>query len=371
MGRRAITYVIKHGYRREVDRSFVQSSMPARSSYTIDYSQYYTAYSTFRENTDHAVLQAIDRETGVIFDRVCQGGRLSSGNLPTLCSEPNDLCYRVVPSSHLEAAATSRHADGALLPRPSLILTLPTPVVPQSPVFVPQSPITVSKFFDALEPDAAPTERRRARTTLALAPSLESCGACGLAAFEQGVQCRACDRRWLACKVWYRAQDGGRRRWLSAPYVRPAESTAQTRALMHGLGLPGCDEGCAGDAGDTGRGAGALAYERAVRLPARDRLTLRRVRRRVRAGAVRARRAFHAIFDNPSSATTKGNKQPSAGAARLLHPMQRVGSNAAKTVGATRLGTLWTTLAGAWRARVQAAVDAGHAWKARAVRRGV
>lgn len=118
-----------------------------------------------------------------------------------------------------------------------MMLTVPTPVAPSSPVFVSQSPITVPKFFSAAEPEEDNEEDRQ---ELRATPSLELCGNCNWAAFEEGSQCRDCNQQWLACKVWYRAHDGGRRRWLTEPYIRPGESNARNRALMHGLGVPGC-----------------------------------------------------------------------------------------------------------------------------------
>ena len=39
--------------------------------------------------------------------------------------------------------------------------------------------------------------------------------------------------------MWYQANDGGRRRWLTEPLIRPAESNASLRAVMGVLGVSG------------------------------------------------------------------------------------------------------------------------------------
>lgn len=39
--------------------------------------------------------------------------------------------------------------------------------------------------------------------------------------------------------MWYQANDGGQRRWLTEPFIRPAESNANVRGVMNILGVPG------------------------------------------------------------------------------------------------------------------------------------
>ena len=218
------------------------------TSDSIEQTQYYTAFTSLPETTtsgeESQVLQAVDRESGVLFQRVCHS---DSGDIQRFDhlqdAYSNDLVYQLVPTRWISQINAFPSPPGSILPQqPSLVLTVPTPMVPQSPVFAPQSPITVSKFFSALTQDSNETGPTSPGPTIAAPlPSLPSCGECGLIEFEMGTQCRACNQRWLACKVWYRAQDGGRRRWLTEPYIRPAESNARNRALMHGLGVPGCE----------------------------------------------------------------------------------------------------------------------------------
>lgn len=145
-------------------------------------------------------------------------------------------CQFVQPSHQLE---NELELQELLEPKPSLVLTLPTPELPSTPTFIPQSPITIPKYV---------TAAARTASTLASVPpmsspvpSVPSCGVCSLAHFELNMQCRSCDRQWLACKVWYQATDGGRWRWLKEPYIRPGESNANNRAIMEGLSSSGKD----------------------------------------------------------------------------------------------------------------------------------
>lgn len=236
------------------------------------YTEYHTAMSslpnsprTHVSGEDTQILQAIDRSCGIVFERVCQGqGRGDEGAVEVheqdaleafLFGHSSDLSYHLVPKDWLSPtqAAEASCSDAKQEPsKPSLMLTVPTPVVPQSPVFVPQSPITVSKFFAAPAPSPPVKslfdDQSPSRTSLAVIsvsqtsvglfkPSLTSCGHCGLWEFEHGLQCRLCNERWLACKVWYRANDGGRRQWLTEPYIKPGECNERNRAMMRDLGL--------------------------------------------------------------------------------------------------------------------------------------
>ena len=338
------------------------------SSRFTDFTQYYTAPTSFHNTTSDSgdgsgdtevLMQAVDRESGVFFQRICGSDGTNIQRFDQLRDGYSDeLSYQLVPSRWAAQTAAALHQPtplpqvqvhagpgqrgsapntnsnlavpipsslAALHPlwqqqsqqtqddpttllgalQPSIMLTVPTPTVPQSPAFAAHSPITVSKFFSALThaqsqgdahlnlpctsipsdasqplvPGTAPLDPQLlslgqtshdpanpSNPALPLPPPLPSCGSCGLAEFDAGLQCRACARRWLACKVWYRAQDGGRRRWLAAPYVRPAESNARNRAIMRGLGVPGCGgdvggEFDYGEEGGEGEEVGGVAGE--------------------------------------------------------------------------------------------------------------
>lgn len=278
------------------------------------YSEYVTAPSYFDETaTTHPractdepqILQAVDRGSGAVFERVCLGtqGEVDAqyaSSIINVNAHTNDLSYHVVPRDWLAVTGSLRETKQCAFGRhgPSLILTVPTPVMPQSPVFVPQSPITVSKFFSAAatahgtpfveQPNPnQPDENQLSllSPSQVLAPSLTSCGQCGLSEFDLGMQCRACNERWLACKVWYRANDGGRRQWLTEPYIRPGECNEKNRAMMRGLGVVGCDRSSS-VADTTGNNAASRGSGTKATIP-RERLT--RAWRSLSSHAVRLR----------------------------------------------------------------------------------
>lgn len=124
----------------------------------------------------------------------------------------------------------------AAQPIPSLVLTLPTPQLPASPVFLQRSPITVHQFIAAAEAPSAPLPPDG--HPLRPVPSMEFCPDCVLVHPDSSLLCHSCDQQWLACKVWYQANDGGRRQRLTEPYIKPAESNATNRALMDLLQAP-------------------------------------------------------------------------------------------------------------------------------------
>lgn len=317
---------------------------------TFDFGGCIEACSTYRRPLvpgPGEVLQAVDRRTGVVFQRIRQGGQ---PDMEDVCISgsgySSNLSFRLAPA-RISTTVLSGCAESMNMLPPSMILTMPTPVEPQSPVFVSQSPITVSKFFEALDSPLDGPPEAQTRSLVSTAPRLASCGDCGLFEFEQGLQCRDCDQQWLACKVWYRAQDGGRRRWLTAPYIRPGESNARNRALMHDVGVPGCFTA-----------ADAEHATCSGPVPARPWRTLRRVRRFLRARAVRARGWLHAIS---SAAPAKGKDRLCSGRTAALRPRRRTLALTASVATArarARCTRLWTTFAKLWRAHgAQASPD--------------
>ena len=279
------------------------------------------------------MLQAMDRETGIVFQRVYLGKQASNQNTNVLSADyPSDLSFHLVSSACVTSLAGPSDCAGSspTMQRPSMTLTMPTPVVPQSPVFVPHSPITVPKFFEALSESPQTVHPERSCPTLSPASSLASCGNCGLFEFEHGLQCRQCDEWWLACKVWYRAHDGGRRRRLTEPYVRPGESNARNRALMHELGVLCC------------AATDAMGTTHDDSVPVRTWNSLRRLRRFLNAKAVRFQGLLH---PKTSSKAQKGNLEAYSGS-MLLRPLRRT-LKASVCVAATGLENLWSKLAAA------------------------
>jgi hypothetical protein len=117
---------------------------------------------------------------------------------------------------------------------PSFVLTLPTPGSPHSPIFSPGVQFTTEKFLGAAEA-ASPRDR---------APPLPQCDHMqgqgqehGRGQGKEGKLCRACEMQLLACRVWFQNADGGARAALHEPFVRPAQSTVRTRAVLASLGV--------------------------------------------------------------------------------------------------------------------------------------
>ncbi|KAH9897709.1 hypothetical protein C8Q73DRAFT_682272 [Cubamyces lactineus] len=205
-------------------------------------SEYHTAVSHLTDLSglgNCARPQFVDEASGIVFARICQGpderSLPATGAFTGECSSTLDGSVPITPITQGSGTACP-----SLLTAPSLMLTLPTPQIAHSPVFVPRSPITLSKYVEATTPIRgcnllAPLSPATscASPSSSPAPSVPSCDRCCLGQLEiDGVVCRACEKQWLACKMWYQAHDGGRRRWLTEPYIKPAESTARVRAVM-------------------------------------------------------------------------------------------------------------------------------------------
>ncbi|KAI9060481.1 hypothetical protein FKP32DRAFT_1655740 [Trametes sanguinea] len=222
-------------------------------------SEYHTAISHLTEVSalGATVPTPHFNENGdVVFSRICLQG--SSRQLPAVGSFAEERAGSqpgyapVSPTTANPGSSSTRH-----LTAPSLVLTLPTPQIAHSPVFVPRSPITLAKYVEATTPlhmltSLSPQQPISTSTSLSLspAPSLPICERACLSQLEYGIVCRSCEKQWLACKLWYQAHDGGRRQFLTEPYIKPAESTASVRAVMRVLGVPG-------DAANTNGGVNA------------------------------------------------------------------------------------------------------------------
>ncbi|KAI0783151.1 hypothetical protein C8Q75DRAFT_811170 [Abortiporus biennis] len=196
-------------------------------------SGYVTAQSSFFEGNvtkAESILQVLDSAPAIALDSSLDLAALSYSSGPLMGGSSYDILSR----SHCNMS-NSTFSPGPALPR--LKITCPTPVEPSSPVFISQSPITFSKFVSASTSVTSP--RLRTPTRGSPIPALPQCRSCGLAEFGSGSQCRECDAQWLACKVWYQASDGGRKRYLMEPFIKPAESNARNRAMLNVLGVPG------------------------------------------------------------------------------------------------------------------------------------
>jgi hypothetical protein len=168
-----------------------------------------------------SAIHFVDDDSGAIFSRVQQAsGTCVSAEQFVLerSSVKSSLSLHIGSPPPCSTTDLDVHIDSL----PSIVLTLPTPASPHSPIFSPGVHFTKEKFLDAAEA-AAPKDR---------APTLPQCD------HGQGDKlCRACEMQLLACRVWFQNADGGARGALREPFVRPAQSTTRTRAVVASLGV--------------------------------------------------------------------------------------------------------------------------------------
>ncbi|KAI0281211.1 hypothetical protein BGY98DRAFT_1094972 [Russula aff. rugulosa BPL654] len=206
-------------------------------------------FSSKEIHTTQSLPQATG--SGTVFSRIQQasGARISTEQFELERSSlRSSLSLHIGSPPPCSAADLDVHIESL----PSFVLTLPTPASPHSPIFSPGVPFTTERFLDAAEA-AAPKDR---------APTLPQCDH-----GQAGKLCRTCEMQLLACRVWFQNTDGGARAALHEPFVRPAQSTVRTRAVLASLGV-GLGLGNACDEGDSARGddgyiddPGSLAIE--------------------------------------------------------------------------------------------------------------
>lgn len=195
-------------------------------------------------NSADSAIHFVDEGSGTIFSHIQQasGTRISAEQVAfERSSLKSSLSLHIGSPPPCSAADLDLHIESL----PSFVLTLPTPASPHSPIFSPGVPFTKEKFLDAAEAAAHKDH----------APTLPQCDH-----GQEGKLCRACEMQLLACRVWFQNADGGARAALHEPFVRPAQSTVRTRAVLASLGVgPTCRSGVglglgnACDEGDSAR----------------------------------------------------------------------------------------------------------------------
>ena len=168
-----------------------------------------------------SAIHFVDEGSGTIFSRIQQasGTRISAEQFALERSSlRSSLSLHIDSPPPCSVADIDLHIESL----PSFVLTLPTPASPRSPIFSPGVSFTTEKFLDAAE-SATPKDR---------APTLPQCDH-----GQTGKLCRACEMQLLACRVWFQNADGGARAALHEPFVRPAQSTVRTRAVLASLGV--------------------------------------------------------------------------------------------------------------------------------------
>jgi hypothetical protein len=168
-----------------------------------------------------SAIHFVDERSGMAFSRVqeASGACISAEQFALERSSlKSSLSLHIGSPPPCDATDLDAHIESL----PSVVLTLPTPTSPQSPIFSPEVHFTTEKFLNAAEA-AAPRDR---------APTLPKCDH-----GPAGKLCRPCELQLLACRVWFQNVDGGARAALREPFVRPAQSTVRTRAVLASLGV--------------------------------------------------------------------------------------------------------------------------------------
>ena len=173
------------------------------------------------ENSADSAIHFVDDASGATFSRVQHASGACISAEQFMLERPS---LNSSLSLHIDSppACAGADLDEPVESLPSLVLTIPTPASPHSPIFSPGVHFTTEKFLEAAEA-AAPRDR---------APTLPQCDH-----GQDGKLCRACELQLLACRVWFQNADGGARAALHEPFVRPAQSTVRTRAVLASLGV--------------------------------------------------------------------------------------------------------------------------------------
>lgn len=184
-----------------------------------------------------SAIHFVDEASGAVISRVqrASGSRISAGQF---VHEPSSLKSSLSLHFGSPPSCAASDIDAHIESLPSFMLTLPTPVSPQSPIFSPELRFTTEELLNAAE-SAAHGGR---------VPSLPQCDH-----VLSGRLCRACEAQMLACRVWFQNPDGGAQAVFPDPLLHPAQGTIRNRTVWGvgasspsgaGLGLTECwDEG--------------------------------------------------------------------------------------------------------------------------------
>lgn len=234
-----------------------------------------------------SAIHFVDEASGTVISRVqhASGSRISAEQFVL---EHSSLKSSLSLHFGSPPSCAASDIDAHINSLPSFMLTLPTPVSLQSPIFSPAVRFTTEELRNTVEA-AAPGDR---------VPSLSQCDH-----VLSGELCRACETQMLACRVWFQNPDGRAQAVLPEPLLRSAQSTTHTRAVWDvrasspsgvGLGLTECwDEGSDEDDIDD---PGSLAIE--APPPRRSRLVL--LSQRVKTIVCKVRAGFDLLFPSLS-----------------------------------------------------------------------
>ncbi|KAF8274337.1 hypothetical protein EI94DRAFT_851950 [Lactarius quietus] len=170
-----------------------------------------------------SAIHFVDGASGTVISRVqrASGSRISAEQFVL---EPSSLTSSLSLHIGSPPSCAATDIDAHVDSLPSFMLTLPTPVSPQSHVFSPETHFTTAKVLDTAEA-GAPGD---------CVPSLPCCDH-----LQGGKLCRACEAQMLAC-IWFQNTDAGAQA-LSPEH--PAQSSTRTRTVRASMGVGASSSG--------------------------------------------------------------------------------------------------------------------------------
>ena len=240
-----------------------------------------------------SAIHFVDDASGTVISRVqrASGSRISAGQFVL---EPSSLTSSLSLHIGSPPSCAAADIDAHVESLPSFMLTLPTPVSPQTHIFSPETHLTTERPANVAESAAAPGGG-------VPGPRCDHDHVLG------GKLCRASEDQMPACRVWFQNVETGAQALLPERTTESSTCTRMVRGSMTsgvsssgvGLGLTECwDEGNdARDDEDDIEDPGSLAIE--VPLPESSRLAL--LSQRVKAILRKARAGFGLLFPTLST----------------------------------------------------------------------
>lgn len=234
-----------------------------------------------------SAIHFVDEASGTVISRVqrASGSRISAEQFVL---EPSSLTSSLSLHIGSPPSCAATDIDAHIESLPAFMLTLPTPISPQLPMFSHDVHFTAEKLLDAAE-SAGPVQR------------LPRCNH-----VLGGKLCPTCEAQTAACRVWFQNADGGAQALLPEYPAQSITGNCAVRASMDvgasspsgvGLGLTECGDNVQDDDDGDIDDPGSLAIEA---LPPKS-SGLALLSQRVKAIFRRARAGFGLPFPSLST----------------------------------------------------------------------
>jgi hypothetical protein len=237
-----------------------------------------------------SAIHFVDDASGTVISRVqrASGSRISAEQFVLQHSSlTSSLSLHIGSPPSCAATDIDAHVESL----PSFVLTVPTPVSPQTHIFSPETHFTTERLFNAAE---------------STVPGVSSVPRCGHV--PGGKLCRVCEEQMLAYRVWFQNADAGAQVLLPEHTAESSTRTRTVRASMSpGVSSSGVGLGFTSESWVEGSDAqeddeddiddpGSLAIE----VPPPDSSRLALLSQRVKAILRKARAGFGLLFPSLS-----------------------------------------------------------------------